>query len=203
MQNAMGVVRTSKLSINVAAIRYKVPRMALRAYLTENKQCKSKLRRKTVLSPQQEEELSKRIIRLTQTGYPITLKILRMCVFTYCEKNNIPNPFVKEKGMAGRDSVEGIFLSRNPMIAARKAQILDPGIAQKFNRFIVNGYFAKLKITMEELGIMNKAECNYNIDEKRCSLCLHKQHQLYTRLKELFTGKVTSTPWPYYPHGCR
>jgi isocitrate dehydrogenase kinase/phosphatase len=26
--------------------------------------------------------------------------ILRMCVFTHWEKNNIPNPFVKEKEMA-------------------------------------------------------------------------------------------------------
>jgi hypothetical protein len=32
-----------------------------------------------------------------------------MCVFTYCEKNSIPNPFVKEKGMAGHAWVEGFF----------------------------------------------------------------------------------------------
>ena len=95
-------MRTSKLSTNAAAINYKVPKRSLRAYLAENKQSKSKLRKKTVLSPQKEKELSKRIIRLAQTGCPITLKTLRMCVFTYCEKNNIPNPFVKEKGVAGR-----------------------------------------------------------------------------------------------------
>jgi hypothetical protein len=78
-----------------------------------------------------------------------------MHVFTYCEKNNIPNPFVKEKGMAGRASVDG-SLRRKPMTAYRKAQNLNPGRAQKLNRFIVNGYFAKLKITIEELRIMNK-----------------------------------------------
>ena len=63
--------------------------------------------RRTVLSPQQEKELCKRNIRLALTGYPITSKILRMCVFIYCEKNNIPNPFVKETEMAGSVWVEG------------------------------------------------------------------------------------------------
>jgi hypothetical protein len=56
---------------------------------------------------------------------------------------------VKEKGMTGSAWVEVFFfLRRNPMIESRKAQ--------KLNRFIVNDYFAKLKITVEELGIMNE-----------------------------------------------
>jgi len=101
LQNAMRVVRTSKLSTNTDAIHYKVPRMNLRAYLVDNKQSKSKLGRKTVLSPQQEKQSSKRIIRLAQTGCPTTLKILRMCVFTYFEEKNVPNQFVIKKRMAG------------------------------------------------------------------------------------------------------
>jgi hypothetical protein len=48
-----------------------------------------------------------------------------MCVFTYFEKYNIPNPFVKKKEMAGHSWVEG-FLCHNPMIAPRKAQNLNP-----------------------------------------------------------------------------
>jgi hypothetical protein len=102
----MGVVRTSKLSTNAAAIRYEVPRRTLRVYLVESTKSKSKFRKKTVLLSQQEKELFERIMRLEQTVYPITLGILRMCLFTYYEKNNIPNPFVKEKVMAGRTWVE-------------------------------------------------------------------------------------------------
>jgi hypothetical protein len=93
-------VRTSKLSTNAAAIHYKVQRRILRAHLAENKYSKSKLGRKTVLSLQQEKEFSKKVIRVAQTGCPITLNIMRMGVLKYCERNNIPNPFVKEKGMA-------------------------------------------------------------------------------------------------------
>jgi len=61
-----------------------------------------------------------------------------MCVFTYCEKNNIPNPFVNEKGRDGHAWVEGFFFwRRNPMIAPHKAQNLNRGTAQKMNRFVV------------------------------------------------------------------
>jgi hypothetical protein len=86
LQNDMRVMKKSKLSTNAAAIHYKVPRRTLRAYLAQNKQGRPKQWRKTVLSPQEEREFSKRIIWLAQTGCSITLKILRMCVFTHCEK---------------------------------------------------------------------------------------------------------------------
>jgi len=98
LQNAMRVMRTRKLSTN---IHCKVQRRTLKAYLAAYKQSKSRMGRKTVLSPQQDKELSKGNIRLAQTGYPITSQILRMHVLTYCEKNNIQNPFVKETEMAG------------------------------------------------------------------------------------------------------
>jgi len=52
---------------------------------------------------------------------------------------------------------------------------------------------------MEELGVMNKPECIYNVDEKGCNLWLQRQHKLYTWFQEMLTGNNTSTPWPYYP----
>ena len=115
---------------------------------------------------------------LAQTGYSITLKIKRKYVFTYCEKNNIPNPFVREKGMAGRAWLQGFF-RRNPMTASRKAQYLNPGRAQKLSRFIVNEYFAKLKKTMEELGAMSEPECIYDVDKKKDVDCAFTNSLLY------------------------
>ena len=76
--------------------------------------------------------------------------------------------------MAGRVWVEG-SLHLNPNIATFKAQNLNHGRVQKLNLFIVNDYFTKLKITMEELGIMNKPECIYNVDGKRMQIVPHKQ----------------------------
>jgi len=68
--------------------------------------------------------------------------MLGVCVFTYCEKNSIPNPFVKEEGMAGHGWVED-FLRHNPMTASCKVQNINLGRAQKLNHFIVNDYYAK------------------------------------------------------------
>jgi hypothetical protein len=41
LQNAMRILRSSKLSTIAAAIHFKVPRRTLRAHLAENKQRKS------------------------------------------------------------------------------------------------------------------------------------------------------------------
>jgi hypothetical protein len=68
LQNATRAVRTNKLSTNAAVSHYKFPRRTLRAYLVENKQSKSQMGRKTLLYLEQEKDLSKRIIRLAQTG---------------------------------------------------------------------------------------------------------------------------------------
>ena len=60
-------------------------------------------------------------------------------------------------------------MRRNPIIASRKAQNLIPGRAQKLNGFIVNDYCAKHSCTtMDKLGVMNKTECIYDIEEKGC-----------------------------------
>jgi len=123
LQNAMRVIKTRKLSTNTATIHYKVQRRTHKAYLAVYKQSKSRMGRKTVLSPQQDNELSKRNIRLAQTGYPIASQILRMRVLTYCEKNNIPNPFVKETEMAGHAWVLDFFCIVIPSVHHTKRKI--------------------------------------------------------------------------------
>lgn len=96
-----------------------------------------------------------------------------MCVHVL-KKKSVPNPFVNEKGIAGRAWVEG--LSRpNPMIASRKVRNLSTGRAQKLECFIVISHFSKLKTTLEKLGLMGKPELIYSIDDKGCKSYLHKQ----------------------------
>ena len=46
-----------------------------------------------------------------------------MCVFTYCDKKNIQNLFVKENGMAIHACVEGFFFV-NPRLYPAKRNIL-------------------------------------------------------------------------------
>jgi len=55
---------------------------------------------------------------------------------------------------------------------------------------------------MDKLGVIIKPEFIYNADEKLCSSCFHKHHQLYKCLKETLTGNITRSPWSYYLQGC-
>lgn len=176
MTKAIAAVKGG-MAIYRASITYHIPRRTLRRYLLENKQSKSSLGRKPVLTAEQETELVQRIIRLSEVGYPITSKILRSCVYRYTKQNNISNPFTNSKEMAGRYWLKGFF-SRNPQISQRKAQNLNPARAQKLNPFIVEDHFTKLQNILTEMDIIDKPERIYNIDEKGCRLCLHSEQMV-------------------------
>ncbi|KAJ8943082.1 hypothetical protein NQ314_009831 [Rhamnusium bicolor] len=100
---------TAEMSVNKASITYALPRR----YLKENKGNKAAMGRKLILIKEQELELSRRIVRLADVGYPLTSAVLRRCVYRYTKINNIPNPFREEKEMAGRYWLNG-FMQKIP-----------------------------------------------------------------------------------------
>lgn len=179
LNNAIHAIH-SGMSKNAASQRYKIPRRTLTRYFNKNVNEKIKMGRKTTLTVAEESELARRIVRLAQVGYPLTNKIVRKCVFTYCKQNNIPNIFSKEKEIAGRYWLKG-FLQRNPEISKRKAQGMNPARAQKLNKFIVGDYFMKLRQVLTDLDIMDKPERVYNVDEKGCRLSLHHQQTVLAK----------------------
>ena len=97
--------------------------------------------RKTLLSLEQWKDLSKRIIRIAQTVYPITLTILRIS-----EVTKQYSKFICEAKRNGWSCLgtKLVILRRNPMIPSREVQYVDSGRAQKLSRFTVNDYFEKL-----------------------------------------------------------
>ena len=108
---------------------------------------------------------------------PVTASIVKTYVFEFCEKNNIPNSFNKSKLAAGRYWFQR-FLNRHPEISIRKAQAMNPGRAIKLNKHIVEDYFNKLKVVMENNDFFRKPRCRYNMDEKGCRLTLHHQQSV-------------------------
>ncbi|CAG4981161.1 unnamed protein product [Parnassius apollo] len=175
MKFAMSAVKRGVMRVNIAAKRFNVPRRTLRRYLAENKNTKSTLGKKPLLNSDQENDLKSRIIRLCSVGYPLTQRVLRSCVKTFCNEHNILS---KSQGvMIRRDWLRG-FLRRHPNISKRKAQNLNPARAQKLNKAVVSDYFAKLKDLMKKYDLMKKPERIYNIDEKGCQLNLHKTPQV-------------------------
>jgi hypothetical protein len=169
----------SGLSQRVVVAQYHIPRRTLRNHLKSGS-IKKELGRKSVLSTEQEAELCKRIIRFSDVGMPVTGALLRSYVYQFCEENNVPTTFSKTSRMAGKDWLKA-FMKRNPTIALRRSQYMNPARAQKLNRFIVNDYFTKLEKIMTELQLFDKADRIYNIDEKGCQLALHHQQTVLTK----------------------
>ncbi|KAJ8930755.1 hypothetical protein NQ314_016410 [Rhamnusium bicolor] len=182
-QNTVAVVVAGRMSRQAASRTFSIPRWTLSRYVDNNRTNKSTMGHRTTLTVEQEEELSSRIVRLAEVGYPLTSRTLRRCVFNCYTENGIPNKFSITSKMAGRYWLNG-FLKRNPEIRKRKAQGMNPARAQKLNKFIVNDYFEKLKEVLLELDLMNGPERIYNVDEKGCRLSLHHQQGVLKREKE-------------------
>lgn len=180
LENAVKAVQEGHMSRQGASKAFSIPRRTLSRYVDSNNTSKARMGRKPVLTANQEEELSGRIIRLAEVGYPLTSRTLRRCVFNFCTENGIENKFSSMSKMAGRYWLDG-FLKRNPAIRQRKAQSMNPARAQKLNKFIVNDYFSKLKNILLELNLMNSPEKIFNVDEKGCRLSLHHQQSVLAK----------------------
>lgn len=180
LQNAVAAVQEGRMSRQRASRIFSIPRRTLTRYVNSNETTKAAMGRKPILTAVQERELSTRIIRLAEVGYPLTSRTLRRCVFNFCTQNGIQNKFSTMSKMAGRYWLNG-FLKRNPLIRSRKAQSMNPARAQKLNRFIVNDHFTKLKEILLELDLMNSPEKIFNVDEKGCRMSLHHQQSVLAK----------------------
>ncbi|KAL0868255.1 hypothetical protein ABMA27_007786 [Loxostege sticticalis] len=121
MLKALAAVKRRTMKIYTALKHFNIPRRTL-----TRKVKKSCLGRKPLLSTEQEKELKNRIIRLCNVGYPLTTRVLRSCVRTFCDLINIAS--VNKGQMIGRDWLRG-FLKRHKDASRSKAQNLNPARA--------------------------------------------------------------------------
>lgn len=75
---------------------------------------------------------------------PITGKIIRRSVFSFCDKNNICNLFNLNIQKAGLKWLR-LFLGRHPEVASHRTQNLNLARACMLNKFIGRQFFGKLK----------------------------------------------------------
>ncbi|XP_018363679.1 PREDICTED: uncharacterized protein LOC108761566 [Trachymyrmex cornetzi] len=172
MEAALKAVERNKLSQRAICERYGIPRRTLRNHMKSGTSLK-RITRKSTLTIEQEKDLS-RILRMADTGLPITLKMLKYQVYKFCTLHEIPYTFNTIACTAGRSWLTAI-LKRNPEISKRKAQFMNQGRAQKLNKFIIKNHFEKLNNLLTELDIKFKPERIFNMDEKGCRLTMHHQ----------------------------
>lgn len=109
LKQAIAGVRSGESQRNVCA-RFEIPRRTLR-YLVQGLSEK-KLGRQSILNHQRERDFGQGVKRYCQIGLPLTPTLVRHQMFRYCDINNIPNNFNKEKQLAGKDWLS-LFLKRN------------------------------------------------------------------------------------------
>ncbi|XP_018370178.1 PREDICTED: tigger transposable element-derived protein 1-like [Trachymyrmex cornetzi] len=173
MEAALKAVERNKLSQRAICEKYGIPRRTLRNHMKSGTPLK-RLGRKSILTIEQEKDLSQRILRMADIGLPITLKMLKYQVYKFCTLHQIPHTFNTIACTAGRSWLTA-FLKRNPKISRRKAQFMNQARAQKLNKFIVKDHFEKLNNLLTELDIKFKPERIFNMDEKGCRLTMHHQ----------------------------
>ncbi|XP_031327496.1 uncharacterized protein LOC116158793 [Photinus pyralis] len=178
MEEALNLIKQGK-SQRYVENHCGIPRRTLRAHIKSGIS-KRKLGRHPILNSELESELEAKIIRFAERGFPLTPKTIRRCVFAFVDKKKIPNPFSATHKLAGREWYRA-FLKRNTAISLRRAQNMNPARAQKLNKPIVQDYFNKLNNLLERIGVKNKPEKIYNMDEKGCRLNLHHQQRVLAR----------------------
>ena len=126
MKNAVEAVKKKEMSIRKAVNIFNIPFTTLRHHIKGDLKCnqphENKLgNKRTVLTPEEEEELAAFIIDMDNSFYGITINDLRRVTYQYCERKKISHPFNRETEMAGRDFVAG-FLRRKRNISLRKPE---------------------------------------------------------------------------------
>lgn len=176
LKKAIKAVKRGQMSQRNAAEAYGIPRRTLRNHLKSGK-TKKVTGRPPVLNKTQEQDLSKRIIRLGHVGMPLTPKLTRKQAYEFCRVNELKNNFSDKSKTAGKKWLKG-FMASNPEISVRKAQVMNRGRAQKLNKHIVQKHFEAVKNIYDELDISTHPERLYNMDEKGCRLNLHHQQKV-------------------------
>lgn len=126
MLNALSTVKDENMSLKKAAKNFAVPRTTLKRKLQVLEQGREvKIihppGRSPVLTRDNELELVKLILDLESKLFGLTIADVRRLVFQFCERNQIVNPFNKERKIAGEDWAHG-FLKHHPQLSIRKPE---------------------------------------------------------------------------------
>lgn len=178
-----------------AAKQYGIPRGTLQRHI--NKAASGKgvvkvLGRPTLLTREQEEELTHLILDMEARLYGLCTDDVRRIVFLYCEKNNIHNDFNIETKMAGKKWLR-LYLQRNSELSIRMPEKTSMQRAVGFNKVKVGIFFNVLeKVLYNSDGTRAVPQTNiYNVDESGYTVC-QKPQRIVAKKGKKNVGILTS-----------
>ena len=178
------------------AKEYGVARQTLRRYIAKAADgygIEKALGRKTVLTAEQETELSNYIQSMESSLYGLTPMGVRRIVYKYCEENGISHTFNHETQIAGRKWFRQ-FMARHRELSVRTAEPVSIQRAIGFNEAKVNIFLNLLERALfaESLDTRRIPPENvFNVDETGLSIC-HKPHKVVARRGKKNVGGLTS-----------
>jgi len=170
------VVGTSK---KAAAKRHGVPRATLQRHVRNAEKglgVEKRLGRRSILSPEQENELASKLIDMEARLYGLTTEDVRKLVFQFCEMNSIKHPFSQEKRMAGKKWLSAYF-QRHKDLSVRLPERTSLSRAVGFNKPKVDMFFDTLGSTLFKADGSRHVppENMYNVDETGFTICQKSQ----------------------------
>lgn len=149
LKEAITCIQNKNLSIRNAAKTYNIPYSTLQERLKKNNLESFVLGRPSVFTVNQESEMVKHVINLSNLFYRLTPIQLRAATFEFAKNNNIQNNFNVNLNLAGVDWFYN-FIRRNPTVTIRNPEAISMNRISAFNEIKVSRFFQNLEEVMEK-----------------------------------------------------
>ncbi|KAF9411049.1 hypothetical protein HW555_010051 [Spodoptera exigua] len=177
LKAAINSIKNGEMSVYRAAVIYGIPRKTLERRYKTNNDKKGPMGPTSMLGDQNEKKLADHIKTMQGTGFPLTIRDVRVIAFQFAEQLNIKHKFNKSEEKAGYDWLQ-MFLRRHPDIVLRKSEGVSIARCQGMNRNEVSAYFDLLEKNLIDNDLMTKPNCVFNMDESGLQLNNRPGHVL-------------------------
>ncbi|XP_067685321.1 tigger transposable element-derived protein 6-like [Haliotis asinina] len=150
------------MSFRKAAKKHGVPVMTISDRVTGKSEGDLHLGRPPTISADLENDIARKLKLAALQGFGITRRQLIIKVSRICKQLGIKNPF--KGGIPGKKWIAG-FLKRHPDVKLRTPVALSTVRARMLNPIIVDKYFETLGGIIDTLGLSQKPQLIWNIDE--------------------------------------
>lgn len=185
---AVEAVKHNKISGYEAAKTYNIPRTTIMDHVIGRRGQKSlTLGRPTALPPDTEKQLADSLHTMEKWGFGLSREEVIDLVSQYIILNKIPTPF--KGGVPGSDWFAN-FASRNSL-SIKKPQAVEYARKKAADPFIIDDYFNLLDKTIKSLGLENRPDRIWNLDET--SYCSDPKKTKVVGLKGFASTRTTSS----------
>lgn len=189
LQRAVSDVKRQVLTVRKAAKTYKIPYSTILNHTKGYRGKKSSsFGRSTIIPVEEERKLADGLRTLGKWGWGLTRKEVLEVVGRYVTEKKMKTPF--KNNVPGEDWFLG-FKKRH-RLSLKKPQSLEFARKKATDPFVIQNYFDLLEQTLIDLGLHDKPQQIYNIDET--NFCLDPSKSKVVGQKNVPSARITSGP---------